>query len=244
MDTEKTQLLSVGKAATYLGLTPTTLRRWNKTGTFKATFVSPGQHLYYSIADLEKKSKGLVQSAFDWTSANGPYTPPSDWYCPTSDVFKARLERMAKELLESPLDRSAIYLIASAVGEIGNNSYDHNLGNWPDILGAFFSYDLGKKTIVLGDRGVGILATLKQIKPGLSTHREALKVAFTEVLTGRAPEHRGNGLKYAQKALKQAHAQLDFQSGDACLKLLKNKTKLQIKIADAPIRGCFAVIHY
>ena len=244
MDTDKTQLLSVGKAATYLGLTPTTLRRWNKTGAFKATFLSPGNHLYYSIADLEKKSKGLVQSAFGWTSANKPYTPPSDWYCPTSDVFKSRLERLVKELFEKSLDRSALYLIASAVGEIGNNSYDHNLGNWPDILGAFFSYDLGKKIIVLGDRGVGMLATLKQIKPELSTDSEALRVAFTEVLTGRAPEHRGNGLKYAQKALKQAHAQLDFQSGDACVKLLKNKTALQIKIADTPIRGCFAVIHY
>ena len=244
MNIEKPQFLSVGKAATYLGLTPTTLRRWNKTGTFRATFVSPGKHLYYSITDLERKSKGLVQSAFDWTSSNEPSTPPSDWYCPTSDVFKARLERMTGELLESPLDRSAVYLIASAVGEIGNNSYDHNLGNWPDILGAFFSYDLGKKIIVLGDRGNGILATLKQIKPELSTHHEALKVAFTEILTGRAPEHRGNGLKYVQKALEQAHAQLDFHSGDASLSLFKDKTKLQIKVADVPIRGCFAVIHY
>lgn len=244
MNTEKTQFLSVSKAATYLGLTPTTLRRWNKTGTFRATFVSPGKHLYYSITDLEKKSKGLVQSAFDWTSTNEPFTPPSDWYCPTSDVFKARLEQMTRELLERPLDQSAVYLIASAVGEIGNNSYDHNLGNWPDILGAFFAYDLGKRIIVLADRGVGIFATLKQIKPELSTHREALRVAFTEVLTGRAPEHRGNGLKYVQKALEQAHAQLDFQSGDACLRLSKDKTELQIKITDISIRGCFAVIHY
>jgi hypothetical protein len=244
MNTEKPQFLSVGRAATYLGLTPTTLRRWNRTGTFRATFVSPGKHLYYSVADLEKKSKGLVQGAFDWTSANEPFLPPSDWYCPTSDVFKARLEQMTRELLGGSLDRSAVYLIASAVGEIGNNSYDHNLGNWPDILGSLFSYDLGKKVIVLGDRGNGILATLKQIKPELSTHREALKVAFTEVLTGRAPEHRGNGLKYVQKALEQAHAQLDFQSGDACLRLLRDKTKLQIKIADVSIRGCFAVIHY
>lgn len=244
MNTEKTQLLSISKAATYLGLAPTTLRRWNKTGAFPATFISSGAHLYYSVADLEKKSKGLVQSAFDWTSASEPFIPPSDWYCPTSDVFKARLEQMTRELLERPLDRSAVYLIASAVGEIGNNSYDHNLGNWPDILGALFSYDLGKKIIVLADRGNGILATLKQIKPELLTHREALKVAFTEVLTGRAPEHRGNGLKYVRKALVQAHAQLDFQSGDACLTLLNDKIGLQIKVADVPIRGCFAVIHY
>jgi len=244
MNTAKKQFLSVGQAAAYLGLTPTTLRRWNKTGTFRATFVSPGKHLYYSVADLEKKSKGLVRSALDWTSASEPFTPPTDWYCPTSDVFKSRLERMTKELLETPLDPSAVYLIASAVGEIGNNSYDHNLGNWPDILGALFAYDLGKRVIVLADRGIGILATLKQIRPELSTHHEALNVAFTKILTGRAPEHRGNGLKYVKNALREAHAQLDFQSGDASLRLTKNIKGLQIKVADTPIRGCLAVIHY
>lgn len=244
MNKEKTQLLSVGKAAAYLGVTPTTLRRWNKAGTFRATFVSPGKRLYYSIADLEKKTKGLIQSAFDWTSTSKPYTPLSDWYCPTSDIFKARLEQMTRKLLKSPLNQSAVYLIASAAGEIGSNSYDHNLGNWPDIIGAFFAYDIGKRVIVTGDRGVGILATLKRVRPELSTHHEALKVAFTEVLTSRAPEHRGNGLKYAQKALREAGARLDFQSGDARLKLSKDKKGLKIKNADEPIRGCFAVIYY
>jgi hypothetical protein len=58
-------------------------------------------------------------------------------------------------------------LLTSVAGEIGNNSYDHNLGQWPDIPGIFFAYDLNKKQIALADRGVGILETLRKVKPEL-----------------------------------------------------------------------------
>ena len=240
------KLLSIGEAADYLGVAKTTLRRWHKAGNFRATFVSPGKHLYYSITDLEKKTMGIAKSAFNWANSNEPFTPPADWYCPTSDIFKTRLERMNGELLARPAQEPIASLIASAAGEIGNNSYDHNLGNWPDVPGTLFSYDLGKRVIVLADRGVGILATLRRIKPELITHHEALNIAFTKIITGRAPEHRGNGLKYVRKALAQAGARLQFQSGDAQLKLLGNadEDRLQISTTDTPTRGCFAVIHY
>ena len=73
--------------------------------------------------------------------------------------------------------------------------------------------------IVLADRGVGVLATLRRIRPKLETDGEALQVAFTEFITGRAPEHRGNGLKYVKDALAKSGASLTFQSGDAILEL-------------------------
>jgi len=244
MNKRKTGLLPIGEAANYLGVARTTLRRWNKAGKLEATYVSPGKRLYYSTGDLEKKTKGLVKSAFDWASAKEPFAPPVDWFCPTSDVFRARLERLYYELISRPGQRERASLITSAVGEIGNNSYDHNLGNWPDILGALFAYDLGKHVIVLSDRGVGVLATLRKIKPELSTHEEALKVAFTEIITGRSPEHRGNGLKYVRQALELSRAQLVFQSGNACLRILKNETELEVTATDTPTRGCFAIIHF
>lgn len=46
-----------------------------------------------------------------------------------------------------------------------------------------------KRYIVLADRGLGILETLKQVRPTLKTHIEAVNVAFTEILSGRAPEN-------------------------------------------------------
>jgi len=35
--------------------------------------------------------------------------------------------------------------------------------------------------------------------PELSTDEEAVRTAFTKVVSGRAPESRGNGLKFVRK---------------------------------------------
>lgn len=237
-------LFSINEAARYLGVSIATLRRWHKSGSFPATFVSPGGHRYYSDADLGKKTKGVFRLAEEWVRAETPAIPPDEFYCSTSDRFKTRIERMAIEMSAHAPIRSAAPLIASAAGEIGNNSYDHNLGNWPDVIGTFFAYDLGKRIVVLADRGVGVRATLSRIRPDLRTDRDALRVAFTEFVTGRAPEHRGNGLKYVLEALMQAGASLHFQSGDAILEIEKHEPKFRITNADAPIRGCLAMISF
>lgn len=244
MENPAKKFLSISEAAQYLGVSEATLRRWDDSGAFKATYRSPGTHRYYSLSDLEKKTKGIFRLAYDWASSNIPYTPESDFYCSTSDRFKVRHERMTHEFEKVISLQATGSLISSAAGEVGNNSYDHNLGNWPDIMGAFFSYDLGKCLIVLADRGVGILATLRRIRPDLSNHEEALRVAFTEFVTGRAPEHRGNGLKYVMKAITQAKASFIFQSGDAILEVKKNKTDFVIKKADDPIRGCLFLLEF
>ncbi|MBU2523597.1 hypothetical protein KKG71_00165, partial [Patescibacteria group bacterium] len=49
-------------------------------------------------------------------------------------------------------------------------------------------YNLDKKEIVLADRGLGILETLRQVLPELASHTEAVEVAFTQFVSGRAPE--------------------------------------------------------
>ncbi len=53
------------------------------------------------------------------------------------------------------------------------------------------------------DRGQGVLATLQQVVPQLTDAREGLRIAFTETITGRALEQRGNGLKFVIRSLKQ-----------------------------------------
>lgn len=238
------QFYSISRAAQYLGVSIQTLRNWDRAGTLRATFVSPGGHRYYSLADLERNTQGLAQSVLAWASASQPVTAPEEWHCSTSDVFKARLERMTSELLSRPARRDIAPLLAAAAGEIGNNSYDHNLGKWPDLAGTLFAYDFGKRVIVLADRGIGILATLQVVRPALATHHDALKVAFTEVITGRAPEHRGNGLKYVRKALEQIGARLLFQTGDAVLHIGAESSELRVEQAEVPLGGCLAIIRY
>lgn len=237
-------LISIAEAAKYLGVSIATLRRWDNDSSFKATFVSPGKHRFYSIADLEKQTKGLVRIAQEWASTVRAHEPESEFYCETSDRFKTRLEKFTAQLEAHPTLNPVASLISSAAGEIGNNSYDHNLGNWPDIIGTFFSYDIGKRIVVLADRGVGVRTTLQKIRPALASDIEALRVAFTEFVTGRAPEHRGNGLKYVRDALIAAHAALWFQSGDAIFEIKKGAPDFLITTTDAAIQGSLAVIKF
>lgn len=244
MDRFAKNLVSIKEAARYIGVSEATLRRWHNDGTFRATFLSPGGHRYYSLSDLGRKTKGIFRIAQEWVSDEQPHVPEHDFYCSTSDRFKTRHERMAHEMDIIPSLQKTASLISSAAGEIGNNSFDHNLGNWPDVAGTFFAYDLGKRVIVLADRGVGVLATLRRVRPGLKTDEEALRMAFTEFITGRAPEHRGNGLKYVKDALEKSGANLSFQSGDSILEIRKGKSGLNLKKAEVPIRGSLSLIEY
>src|SRR5262249_23141349 len=148
-------LYSIGEAAEYLGVTTQTLRRWHDEGSFRATFVSPGGHRFYSLADLESRTKGLFRIAKEWAESVTPFAPAREFHCPTKDVFKTRLDRLALAMDNSPTLKADGPIVTSVAGEIGNNSFDHNIGNWPDILGAFFAYDLGKRIVVLADRGLG-----------------------------------------------------------------------------------------
>lgn len=244
MDKPSSKLLSIKEAAQYLGVSAATLRRWHNNGTFKASFLSPGGYRYYSVSELAKKTKGIFRLAQEWVESAVPFEPEHDFYCSTSDRFKTRHERMAHAIDAHTSWQSIGSLISSAAGEIGNNSFDHNLGNWPDVPGTFFAYDLGKRVIVLADRGVGVLATLRLIRPSLATDEEAVHVAFTEILTSRATEHRGNGLKFVKEALTQAGADLLFQSGNAILEIKKGVPGFKIKKTETPIRGSLSLIKF
>ena len=132
-------------------------------------------------------------------------------------------------------------MLAAIAGEIGNNSFDHNLGSWPDVSGIFFGYDLSgaQITIILADRGQGVLKTLKRVKPELKNDEEALFTAFHEKISGRAPEPRGNGLKFVREAIEGSKRHLVFISGSAKIEL---NEKINISHTEA-IHGCLAVIN-
>ncbi|HEY4514958.1 MAG TPA: hypothetical protein VJJ22_02260 [Candidatus Paceibacterota bacterium] len=188
----------------------------------------------------------IKDKVWEWVLAEqgAQFEPDAEYYCPTRDIFQARLDRMTRVMLQDGgTGESHVYLLSSIAGEIGNNSFDHNIGIWPDIAGIFFSYDiLGKtKQIVLADRGVGVLATLRKVKNELQNHEQALRTAFTERLSGRLPERRGNGLKFVRESVAMDHFHLSFYSGDAVAEL--NEQILIIK-NDRSISGCLANLMY
>lgn len=239
---EEKDFITISEAAEILGISVDTLRRWDKNGKLSPTKTSDAGYRLYYKPQVELFLNDLFGLAKDWVLKGTEL--PSKFYCSNSAVFQTRLAQMQDMLMAIPQLHSIFSLVVAVAGEIGNNSFDHNLGNWPDITGIFFAYDIQKRSIVLADRGVGILATLKRIKPELTSDEEALYTAFTEIISGRSPESRGNGLKFVRKIAAENPIGLLFQTGNAELMLTKDSDVLNIKPAPESFRGCLAVITF
>lgn len=236
------ELITISKAAEILGVSIDTLRRWDKDGKLSPTKISNAGYRLYSKSQLDLFLKDLFSLAKDWVLRGTEMS--SNFYCSNSSIFQTRLIKMQDSLVEIQELAPIFSLLVAISGEIGNNSFDHNLGNWPNIPGIFFGYDIYKRKIVLADRGLGVLSTLKRVKTELHTDEEALRVAFTEIVSGRAPESRGNGLKFVRKIVAENPIGLHFQSGNAELILTKDSDTLDIKISPEPFQGCLALITF
>ena len=238
------KLVTIREATKMLGVSIDTLRRWDKSGSLKSVRYSPKGHRYYNLDDLKMMANDLFSVAKKW-ALDAPALPKQEYYCPDSLVFKARLGRLEKDLSKMDEVKNIFPLITAIVGEIGNNSYDHNLGNWPDIRGIFFAYDINKKQIVLADRGQGILKTLRKVRPSLNNDEEALEVAFTEIISSRQPEARGNGLKFVRQVISDNNSfSIEFYSGNAKLCIKHGSENLNIKNSDINYPGCISLIKF
>lgn len=241
---ENDKLLSIGETAKLLGVSIQTLRRWDNKGFLKSFRVTPGGNRFYKEEMIKVFLNDLPTIGWKWASQVTPLEPLKEFYCPTKDIFApGRLSKLEDDLQK--INNLGIHhsLLSFMVAEIGDNSYAHNLGNWPDIPGIFFAYDLNKKIIVIADRGRGILETLKSVRPGLESHKDALRVAFTEIISGRFPEQRGNGLKSVAQNILTSNVKLTFRTGDAELNLKKGDHELNITRCET-FHGCFAVFKF
>lgn len=180
--------------------------------------------------------------AVKWVLDDSPVSISGKYYCATRDVFQARIDSLIKEMIAVRKESEGnAYMTGAITGEIGNNSFDHNIGNWPDAAGIFFGYEFnGGVKIVLADRGRGVMETLNKVKPEITNEQEALKVAFFEKISGRAPEARGNGLKFVRESVAERKIHLTFISGNAKAEL---NNAFNIGAADHKIHGCLAIIN-
>jgi excisionase family DNA binding protein len=236
------KLFTIGQAAEYLGISLNTLRRWDESGKLVAIKKNGGTHRYYREKDLEIFASDLLKFASEWIQDGVEF--PGTFYCQTSSIFNARLTKMEMALMQKPGFEKLYSLIVLVAGEIGDNSFAHNLGRWPDTPGIFFGYDLAKGIIVLADRGLGILETLRQVRPELSNHVAAVKVAFTEFISGRAPEKRGNGLKLVREVIIEHPISLFFTSGDAEVRMQGADKVFHVTRGQRIVRGCLAKIEF
>ena len=159
----------------------------------------------------------------------------------TRDVFRARLDRFYREMAGSSWCETDNALLTSIVGEIGNNCFDHNLGQWRDEPGCWFDWSpiLNNSIlwIVVADRGQGVRASLGRVDPSIHTDQDALDAAFSRILSGRSPEKRGNGLKFVKQIVNgDSKRGLLFLSGMGRIVLGHLGASLEKYVPDPPGR--------
>ncbi|MDD5528293.1 MAG: MerR family transcriptional regulator [Patescibacteria group bacterium] len=240
------QKIGIKETALILGVSLDTLRRWDKNGKLVSERKGSSEYRYYSKEKIEDflRKQDVFLLAKKWVLKKKGVEPPEIFYCRNSYVFQGRLSRLESELAKIPGWELNFSILSAIAGEIGNNSFDHNLGNWPDEPGIFFDYAMEKREIVLADRGRGVWETLKAVRPDLADDAAALKMAFTEIISGRAPESRGNGLKFVRRAVEANHLDLFFQSGSAILEMKKPKPDIKIRKSAKNFHGCLALIKF
>ena len=157
------------------------------------------------------------------------------WFLTTRDIFTARLQSFALETKK--------YLEAAIIGEIGNNTFDHNFGfNTVFPKGTFWHPLYKQRYTVLADYGKGLRQSLLQVLPSIASDTEAIEIAFTKRISGRAPEQRGNGLKFVSESIQKNNWHLFFQSGLGSCSIDKNGASFFEGTISLP--GCLAIIDF
>ena len=159
----------------------------------------------------------------------------NEHFSKTRDVFAARIQSYILETQK--------YLEAAIIGEIGNNTFDHNFifeNNHP--RGVYCNLSYMQKYTVLADFGKGVKQSLLAVLPSMGSDLEAVETAFTKRISGRFPEQRGNGLKFVSEVIQQNNWNLFFQSGSGSCSI--DGTEMKFYERPISITGCLAVIDF
>ena len=158
-----------------------------------------------------------------------------EYFSKTRDIFTARLQ--------SYITETEKYLEAAIIGEIGNNTFDHNFGFFsPYPMGAYCNQQYLQKYTILADYGKGIKQSLLSVLPTIESDKEAMEIAFTKRVSGRSPEQRGNGLKFVLQAIQQNNWHFYFQSYSGACSIDKNSILFYEN--NPSINGCLAIIDF
>jgi len=148
-------------------------------------------------------------------------------HCRLRSHFDGKLSYFLETFREFGLKKIDPERVTSLIGELGNNSFDHNLGNWPtDFMGCLIivkNYPKEKYVqVIVSDAGVGFLTSLLPAFPELKNDIEALRKGLRGN-TGRVGEKRGNGLKVIQDwTIKNFSGKVSIQSGEGLIEVDKN----------------------
>lgn len=148
-------------------------------------------------------------------------------FCRSRSDFNGRLASY-ESILKKDFSEDCHYLVSSSLGEIGNNCFDHNLGFWQGDAGCLFIRETNCALIC--DRGRGIKQSLSSVYALTKEDKDYISIAFGKVITGRAPEKRGNGLKFVRKNILNCNLGLFCVSGEEFFHLGKPLDDLGVQL--------------
>jgi hypothetical protein len=186
------------------------------------------------------------QKCLDWYLSSAGQPIDESQYCPRRDVFEGRLYRLLGECESAAFSEQDSALVVAVAGELANNSFDHNLGHWRDMPGCYFGYKIceSKLDVWVADRGRGIYDSLSRVI-SLNNSQEAIEVAFEKVVSGRAPEKRGNGLKFVRSVINgdKSRGLLAF-SGDGKIAFGRLQKEFETDVKIPAMRGVFNIFRW
>lgn len=139
----------------------------------------------------------------------------NEYFSKTRDIFDARLAAFTNSTQN--------WLFGAVIGEIGANTFDHNFIFRSDVpKGIYFDQESNPDYVFLCDFGAGLKKTLSRVVHDIDNDKKAIETAFTKPVSGRAPEMRGNGLKFVISSVVENNWHLYYQSGNAVCKADKN----------------------
>jgi len=156
-------------------------------------------------------------------------------FAKTRDVFTARMQSYILETKK--------YLEAAIIGEIGNNTFDHNFifeDSYP--RGVYCNLSYKGRYIILADYGKGVMGSLLSVLPSIGSDLEVVETAFTKRISGRSPEQRGNGLKFVSETIQQNNWNLYFQSGSGSCSIDGNGISFLTRTFS--VKGCLAILDF
>lgn len=157
----------------------------------------------------------------------------SEFISKTRDVFDARLFSFT--------NRTQNWLLGAVAGEIGANTFDHNFTFKPDCpKGVFFDCESSYDFIYLCDFGAGLKSTLSKVINDITDDKTAIETAFTKTVSGRAPERRGNGLKFSISTVVENNWHLYYHSGNAICNADGNG--YSFGLSEYRHDGCFCIL--
>lgn len=156
----------------------------------------------------------------------------------TRDQSNARIIKWIDFFKSKNINLNESIILGSILGELTNNSFDHNLGQWKSVPGCLVALDIDLATqtlqLVVADKGQGIISSLKNTVAPIIDPEVILKKAFLERISGRAPEKRGNGLKFVLKHISEKNNYLLCVTQGQTFSIGDKKTKNPIAHADLP----------